>query len=145
MAQTPALGLKHRATPAHRREPTSSSALDSQNLRRAGKIIAAPSSSAVNYSAKTQRPPSLMFHGHARASKERRYRAERATFNPQRPTCPDTKRPASSFDKAGHNTGDNLLSHPSVGALPSAVTGLTSVFEKGTCVSLHLWSPEWCA
>ena len=54
----------------------------------------------------------------------------------------DTKRPVSTFVNTGHNTGDNLLSHPSVGALPSAVTGLTSVFEKGTCVSLHLWSPE---
>jgi hypothetical protein len=57
--------------------------------------------------------------------------------------CIDTKRPVSTFVNTGHNTGDNLLSHPSVGALPSAVTGLTSVFEKGTCVSLHLWSPEW--
>ena len=55
------------------------------------------------------------------------------------------KRPVSFFKDTGHNTGDNLLSHPSVGALPSAVTGLTSVFEKGTCVSLHLWSPEWCS
>ena len=57
----------------------------------------------------------------------------------------DTKRPLSFFKDRGHNTGDNLLSHPSVGALPSAVAGLTSVFEMGTCVSLHLWSPEWCS
>ena len=56
-----------------------------------------------------------------------------------------TKRPVSFFKGTGHNTGDNLLSHPSVGALPLAVTGLTSVFEKGTCVSLYLWSPEWCS
>ena len=43
----------------------------------------------------------------------------------------------------GHKTGDNLLSHPSVGALPLAVEGLTSVFEMGTCVSPHLYSPDW--
>ena len=42
-----------------------------------------------------------------------------------------------------HNTGDNLLSHRSVAALPSAHVSLTSVFGKGTCVSLLLWSPEW--
>ena len=42
----------------------------------------------------------------------------------------------------GHNTGNNLLSHRSVAALPSAHVSLTSVFEMGTCVSLLLWSPE---
>ena len=54
-----------------------------------------------------------------------------------------TKRPVNPFGITGHNTGNNLLSHPSVGALPSAVAGLTSVFEMETCVSPHLWSPDW--
>ena len=43
---------------------------------------------------------------------------------------------------AGHKTGDDLLSHSSVAALPSAIEGLTSVFGMGTCVSPRLWSPE---
>ena len=43
---------------------------------------------------------------------------------------------------AGHKTGDDLLSHSSVAALPSAIEGLTSVFGMETCVSPRLWSPE---
>ena len=41
-------------------------------------------------------------------------------------------------EDAGHKTGDDLLSHSSVAALPSAIEGLTSVFGMGTCVSPHL-------
>ena len=43
----------------------------------------------------------------------------------------------------GRKTGNNLLSHSSVAALPSATEGLTSVFGMETCVSPRLWSPEW--
>ena len=45
-------------------------------------------------------------------------------------------------ENPGHKPGNNLLSHPSGGALPSAVRGLTVVFEMGTCVSPSLCSPE---
>jgi hypothetical protein len=41
-------------------------------------------------------------------------------------------------EDAGHKTGDDLLSHSSVAALPSAIKGLTSVFGMGTCVSPYL-------
>ena len=53
------------------------------------------------------------------------------------------KRSGSSFEEPDHKTGDNLLSHHSGVALPLAVEGLTSVFEMGTCVSPHLYSPDW--
>ena len=46
-------------------------------------------------------------------------------------------------DDTGHKTGNNLLSHSSEAALPSATEGLTSVFGMETCVSPRLWSPEW--
>lgn len=39
---------------------------------------------------------------------------------------------------APHNTGNDLLSHRIVAALPSAAEGLTSVFGMGTCVSPRL-------
>ena len=57
-------------------------------------------------------------------------------------SLPNAKRPAACFQTAGRKTGDNLLSHLGVEALPSAVAGLTSVFGMETCVSLHLYSPE---
>ena len=38
----------------------------------------------------------------------------------------------------GRKTGNNLLSHSSVAALPSAIEGLTSVFGMETCVSPRL-------
>ena len=41
-------------------------------------------------------------------------------------------------DDTGHKTGNNLLSHSSVAALPSATEGLTSVFGMETCVSPRL-------
>ena len=41
-------------------------------------------------------------------------------------------------EDAGHKTGNNLLSYNSEVVLPSAIEGLTSVFEMETCVSLHL-------
>ena len=41
-------------------------------------------------------------------------------------------------EDAGRNTGNNLLSHSSEAALPSAIEGLTSVFGKETCVSPRL-------
>ena len=41
-------------------------------------------------------------------------------------------------DDTGHKTGNNLLSHSSRAALPSAIEGLTSVFGMETCVSPHL-------
>ena len=42
----------------------------------------------------------------------------------------------------GRKTGNNLLSHGSEAALPSATEGLTSVFGMETCVSPRLWSPD---
>lgn len=45
-------------------------------------------------------------------------------------------------DAPGHNTGNDLLSHRIVAALPSAATGLTLVFGMGTGVSPRLYSPE---
>ena len=49
------------------------------------------------------------------------------------------KRPVpSSIDDTGHKTGNNLLSHSSEAALPSATEGLTSVFGMETCVSPRL-------
>ena len=38
--------------------------------------------------------------------------------------------------------GSNLLSHTVTSAVPSALRGLTSVFEMGTGVSLSLWPPS---
>jgi hypothetical protein len=37
--------------------------------------------------------------------------------------------------------GDDLLSHPVSGAVPSALEGLTAVFGMGTGVAPPLWSP----
>ena len=42
----------------------------------------------------------------------------------------------------GRKTGNNLLSHGSEAALPSATEGLTNVFGMETCVSPRLWSPD---
>ena len=46
-------------------------------------------------------------------------------------------------ENPGHKTGNNLLSHRIVAALPLAIEGLTAVVGMGTGVSPHLWSPEW--
>ena len=49
------------------------------------------------------------------------------------------KRPVPSiWDDTGRKTGNNLLSHSSEAALPSATEGLTSVFGMETCVSPRL-------
>ena len=40
------------------------------------------------------------------------------------------------------NLGNVLLSHTASHAVPSALKGLTSVFEMGTGVSPSLWSPR---
>ncbi len=40
------------------------------------------------------------------------------------------------------NSGDVLLSQGISTQVPSALTGLTSVFGMGTGVTLSLWSPE---
>jgi hypothetical protein len=45
-------------------------------------------------------------------------------------------------ENPGHNTGNNLLSHSIVAALPLAIEGLTAVVGMGTGVSPHPWSPE---
>ena len=42
------------------------------------------------------------------------------------------------------NPGDFLLSHTVTRAVPSAPTGLTSVFGMGTVVTLSTKSPESC-
>ena len=46
-------------------------------------------------------------------------------------------------ENPGHKTGNNLLSHHIVVALPLAIEGLTAVVRMGTGVSPHLSSPEW--
>jgi hypothetical protein len=46
-------------------------------------------------------------------------------------------------ENPGHKTGNNLLSHRIVAALPLAIEGLTAVVGMGTGVTPHLWSPEW--
>ncbi len=38
--------------------------------------------------------------------------------------------------------GDDLLSHAVASAVPSALKGLTAVFEMGTGVSPSLWPPN---
>ena len=50
---------------------------------------------------------------------------------------------AFRWEGAGRKTGNNLLSHGSEAALPSATEGLTNVFGMETCVSPRLWSPDW--
>ena len=44
---------------------------------------------------------------------------------------PTAKRPAAWLQAAGRKTGDNLLSHPSVGALPLAVCRLNERVRDG--------------
>lgn len=46
-----------------------------------------------------------------------------------------TKRRSNPFGLDLHSTGNDLLSHRIVAALPSADEGLTGVFGMGTCVS----------
>ena len=69
------------------------------------------------------------------------------------PTCavPDTGEIAGDEERKGprlagalslKNSGDVLLSQGVAPQVPSALTGLTSVFGMGTGVSPSLWSPE---
>lgn len=53
------------------------------------------------------------------------------------------KGPRFFLGMVGHKPGNNLLSHDNGVILPLAVEGLTAVFEMGTGVSPHLWSPDW--
>ena len=50
--------------------------------------------------------------------------------------------PGRSRGCLSKNFGDVLLSQGVYPQVPSALTGLTSVFEMGTGVTLSLWSPK---
>ena len=50
--------------------------------------------------------------------------------------------PAEAGVVYSKNFGDVLLSQGVYPQVPSALTGLTSVFEMGTGVTLSLWSPK---
>ena len=56
---------------------------------------------------------------------------------------PINKKPVLALDENGSLTGNNLLSRGKNTQLPLAIESLTSVFGMGTCVSSHLYSPEY--
>ena len=65
----------------------------------------------------------------------------RADAGKERSGAKTQKPPAGVNQPRVFYPGNDLLSHPVAQAVPSALEGLTAVFEMGTGVSPPLWSP----
>lgn len=63
----------------------------------------------------------------------------------KRRTRQNHPRPGWFWQQKEHCVGAGLLSHNLADAVPSARTGLTAVFGKGTGVSLSLVAPTQCS